>query len=301
MNLSSSSLLFDLASFRSQTISSLMNSGIGSAKGDAQNASSAFDLLLGGFPGQRIAPDFSGTSGAARVAEGALTGRNMSLFDPESAFRMMSVINRKDVTYKAEFAELSEMTEGVLRIQDAARALGGISGSTSNEAIKTQLQDFAGQYNFWIDQFSPDVRSGGLLAGTQSAQVALHELDCSVGNIFNGAKDGVGGLSDLGLNVDPKTQKIVVDTARLDSLLSSNKLGAVCAVSEFSQNFTEAANCLTADGKFLRRQLSNLDNAIDYIRDNVVALKQEFGTGDAFKPTGQVAKALAAYDRMALG
>jgi len=224
-------------------------------------------------------------------------GRNMALADPESAYKMMTVINKDNVYYKAQFSELSQMKSSIFQMQDAGQNLGSITLSTGNDSIKSRLQAFVGQYNNWIQRFNPDLQQGGLLSDTQAAQVSQYELEQNVNYRFFGAKDGVHGLSDLGITIDPNTRFASLDTAKLDSLLATNKQGAVDTVQEFSANFAKSASLLNSDGNFVPNQLDNLDRAIHYIADNKDSLQKEFGTGDAAKPTGQVAQALTAYNQ----
>jgi hypothetical protein len=226
---------------------------------------------------------------------GLHAGRNMALPDPESAYRMMTLINSKDVLYKAQYSELSQLGSAVASMQEAGAKLGGISTASGNDAIEASLQSFVGQYNDWIQRFNPDMQSGGLLAGTQAAQISRYELEQSVKNIFNGANDGVHGLGDLGIGVDPVSQTLTLDCAKLDAMLASGKQGVVDTLQEFGANFAKSAGLLNADSNFIPRQLDNLDRAIHYIDDNGASLRAEFGTGDTAKPTGQVAQALAAY------
>ena len=224
-------------------------------------------------------------------------GRNMALPDPESAYKMMSAINGKDVYYKAQFSELNQMKSSVSRMQDAGQNLGSIALSTGNDSIKSQLQEFVGQYNNWIQRFNPDIQQGGLLADTQAAQASQFELEQNVNYRFFGAKYGVHGLGDLGIAIDPNTRLASLDTAKLDTLLAANKPGVVDTVQEFSANFAKSASLLNSDGNFVLKQLDNLNRAIHYIADNKDSLQKEFGTGDAAKPAGQVAQALAAYNQ----
>ena len=136
-----------------------------------------------------------------------------------------------------------------------------------------------------------------MLAETQAAQVSRYELDQSIKSIFNGANDGVHGLNDLGLTVDPETKLASLDVARLNTLLTSNRPGAVHALQEFSANFSKSASLLNSDGNFIPNRLNNLSRVIDYFAEHKTSLQAEFGTGDAAKPSGVVARALAAYNQ----
>ena len=210
----------------------------------------------------------------------------------------MTTINREDVTYKAQFSELSEMKTAVASMQQAGQTLGSVNNSIDNESIKTQLQTFAAKYNEWVKRFDGTVKSDGLLAGTQAAEISLYELEQSVENIFNGAKDGFHGLRDLGFNIDPNTNLASLDTSKLDAVLASNKSGAVNTINEFSANFSKSAELLNSTNNFIPNRLANLDRVIDYISDNKSSLQAEFGLGDPAKPSAQVSKALATYNQI---
>jgi hypothetical protein len=180
-------------------------------------------------------------------------------------------------------------------MQQAGQSLSGIDASAGNDSIKSQLQAFAGQYNAWVQQFDADMKEGGLLANTQAAEVSRFELRQNIESVFNGAQYGVRGLYDLGLTLNPATKLASLDTTKLDSVLASNKQGAVAAMQDFSANFAKSAALLNSPGNFISNQLNNLSRAIAYISDNKSSLQAEFGMGDPAKPSEQVAKALVAY------
>lgn len=292
MNISPAALSLNIATFQAQALSSIMSSAT-DAHGD--DVWAIMSQLLGTDSAANDPLAWLNESGGVKGL--SPTGRNMALFDPESAYAMMSVINNRDVSYKAQFSELSQMQSYVAQMEDAGRSLGSIAPTTGNDEIKSRLQGFADQYNGWIQRFDADMRQGGLLADTQAAQVSVYELDQSIKNIFNGARDGLHGLRDLGFGIDPASKLASLDSAKLDAVLASNKQGAVDAIQEFSANFAKSASLLNADDNFIPRQLDNLSGAIHYVADNKDALREEFGTGDPAKPTGQVAQALAAYNQ----
>lgn len=294
----SSSLALRMAGAKSQSINILLGSALGGNK--ASSGTDFLTRLSGAQSGSQLgATDPLSLLGLSTTTQGlSPSGRNLSLFDPESAYRMMSVINAKDVTYKAQFSELSEMETLVSGMQQAGQALGGVSALMDNEAIESQLQAFAAKYNDWVTRFDGTVKNNGLLAGTQAAEISLYELEQSVKNIFNGAKDGFHGMRDLGLNIDPNTKLATLDTSQLFAALGTNKTGAINALHEFGANFARSAELLNSANNFIPNRLGNLDRVIDYITDHRSSLQAEFGLGDPAKPSAQVAKALAAYNQI---
>ena len=294
----SSSLALRMAGAKSQSINILLGSALGGNK--ASSGSDFLTRLSGAQSGSQLgATDPLSLLGLSTTTQGlSPSGRNLSLFDPESAYRMMSVINTKDVSYKAQFSELSEMGTLVSGMQQAGQALGGVSALMDNEAIESQLQAFAAKYNDWVTRFDGTVKNNGLLAGTQAAEISLYELEQSVKNIFNGAKDGFHGMRDLGLNIGPNTKLATLDTSQLFAALGTNKTGAINALHEFGANFAKSAELLNSANNFIPNRLGNLDRVIDYITDHRSSLQSEFGLGDPAKPSAQVAKALAAYNQI---
>lgn len=283
MNITPANVRMEIASFRSQALGSLMSLSSGQA-GDS-GASSDFAEILGLKTEE------------ADSTLGSTTGRNMSLRDPDAAYSMMTQINQFDVTFKAQFSELSQLGSSVEQMEAVGGKLSDIDPATDNAAIQAQLQNFISQYNTYVERFMPGIQPGGVLDNVQAAEVSLNELEQSIRNIFNGARDGVRGMADLGVGIDPVTHRAALDVARLDAMLAGNKAGAVNAIDEFSANFAKSADLLNSAGNFIPNSLNNRGRAIQYISNNLSSLQTEFGTGDSAKPTGQVAKALAAYEQ----
>lgn len=292
----SSALKLQMAGIQSQALNTLASSasGSGKASGGANFAdilgagktsgNSALDALLGSAAG------ISGTNGISA------TGRNMALFDPESAYRMMTNINARALAYKAESSEMSDMKAYVSTLQQEAIKLGGVDASSGSEEIRARVQAFADAYNGWMQRFGSELKDGGLLAGTQAARVAQWELEQSVANPFHGAKDGLRGMAGLGLSIDPVTKLATVDNTRLDAALANGKSVAIGALHEFTAHFAKTAELLNSAGNFINNRLDNLSRVIAYIDTNMTSLQAEFGLGDPAKPTGQLAKALVNYN-----
>ncbi len=281
------SLKMRMAELQANSVSSITSGVLGTSS----SGSSAFDFL------SSLNNAGNSSTPLATLPGLSATGRNLSLFDPESAFTMMSTINSLDVTYKAQFSQLSEMKEAVSEMKQAGQTLGDVVDSTSENAqITSQLQTFVSKYNEWVTEFQGTVKSDGLLAGTQAAEISLYELRQSIENRFNGAMDGFRGLADLGLTIDPTTRLATLDASKLDAALASNKAGAVNTIDEFSANFAKSAGLLNSVSNFIPNRLANLDRVIDYISENTASLQTEFGLGAPAKISDKVAKALAAYN-----
>ncbi len=297
MDINPATLTQNLALFQSQVLGSLF--GASASDSGTAGVGDIFSTLLAQQTG-RNKTDTSLTAllNPAKDANGlSPTGRNLALFNPEAAYNFATFINSRDVLYKAQFSELSQIKSGVSQLQIAGQGLGDISTNTQPAGVEALLQNFVGTYNPWRASFNADIQQGGLLDHVQAAEVSLHELEQSVSNRFFGAQDGVRGLSDLGISIDPSTHFATLDSQQLAATLSANPQGAVNAIHAFSSNFAKSAALLNSDNNFIPNQLNNLSRVIHYIDDHKVALTQEFGTGDPAAPTGKVAQALAAYNQ----
>lgn len=291
MDISAAAITQSLALFQSQALGALFGS-------DSSGASDVFSTLLARKTGGKQASDdlssLLNPSGGNGLSS---SGRNLALFDPESAYNMMSFINSRDVLYKAQFSELNQMKTGVTQMQIAGQGLGKITTDTPPAGVEALLRNFVERYNHWRESFNADVEQGGLLDNMQAAEVSLHELEQSVKYNFFGAKDGIHGLRDLGVGIDPATHLATLDSKQLHATLSANPQGVVNTIDEFSANFAKSASLLNSANNFIPNQLDNLSRVIRYIDDNKAALSQEFGSGDAAKPSGKIAQALAAYNQ----
>lgn len=285
------------------------------SQGDAAGVADGFPALLSarlnGSPdaatalfGQSTADGVGLSQAVARLAgDSALArlsplGRNLSLNDPEAGYRMMSTINRRDVTYRAQFAELSALQASVASLQQLGQTLAEVKAGGDGVDLKAKLQEFVGRYNEWIARFDETVKPGGLLAGTRAAEVSLYELEQSVENPFNGAMRGVHGLRDLGVTIDETSRRARFDTAAFDAALTRNRPAVLETIGEFGANFARSAQLLNESDNFIPRRLNKLDGVIDYLADHRPALQAEFGRGDPVRPTAKVAQALAAYERL---
>ncbi|MDX9996188.1 MAG: hypothetical protein RBS28_12770 [Rhodocyclaceae bacterium] len=272
MNISNVNIALQLATIRGGALSALIGTG------SEEQAANFAEIL--GAAGNSLSPD----------------GRNLGLRDPEAAYSMMTKINRWEVDFKAQYAELDAMSSALEHMEAAGGALVDIDAGDADTAIIERLQAFIDEYNAWEDRFDDTVAQGGVLDEIQAAEVAMRALELSIGDRFHGAAEGVRGLDDLGIRIDPVTKQASLDVDQLKATLASNRDGAMAAIDAFSAHFARSADLLNAEDNFMVHALDNRSRAIQYIADNQAAWQQEFGTGKAAEPAGATAQALAAYN-----
>lgn len=228
------------------------------------------------------------------------TGLDASQSFSKPGQNMVTVLNRVEVTFKAQFSELGAMRKSLVHEQEAAQKLGTLTIETPDADIKDALADFVASYNAGIERFTPSVAKGGILEGSWEAERARFATERDINYILNGAEVGLkGGLAALGISADPKTKLASVDQARFDTALASNKGNVVAALTSFAGTFIDTIATLNAAGHAQVRQMANLDRAVHWIDANKAAVQKEFGPGAAATPSAAFAKAAALYDDMA--
>ncbi len=213
---------------------------------------------------------------------------------------MVTVLNRVEVTFKAQFSELGEMRHSLVAEQAAAKKLAGITADSSSADIKAALAHFVETYNAGVNRFAPAVDKGGILEGSWEATRARFATRRDIDYILNGSEKGIkGDLARLGITTDPKSGLATIDAARLDGELARDKGHVAAALTAFADTFVTTVDFLNKAGHGQQRQMANLDRAVNWIGENKADVEKEFGPGKAATPNEAFAKAAALYDAMA--
>ena len=281
--------LVDFAQFKSQTLSSLFS---------ADPEDSASTDLFGGMPSQAstLFEKYLGAAGIPGAASAIPSAADVNSPFSAPGQNVMTILNRVDVSFKAQFSELSELKNRIAQQDDAAEALAGIDVRTPDAEILAKVKTFLDTYNAGVNRFAPSVAQGGVLEGSAEANRARFSLMRDINNPLIGAGAGVrDGLSSLGLSVDAATGLASLDEGAFTAALAGNKGATVQTVVDFAKSFDATADSLNAADSPQERQLANLDKAIDWIEENRADIQKEFGPGEAAKPTAAFSKAAAAY------
>jgi hypothetical protein len=214
---------------------------------------------------------------------------------------MVTVLNRVEVTFKAQHAELGEMRTSLIHEQDAAHALQGLGAQSTAAEIGAAVDQFVARHNAGVSRFAPELKAGGVLEGSWEAERALFATDRDIDYILNGSEVGVkpGGLAAIGISTDPKTGMASVDHAQLNAALAKDHGNVVSALRAFGSTFSTTVDTLNAADHAQVRQMANLDRAVHWIDANKADVQKEFGPGAAATPNDAFANAAARYDAMA--
>lgn len=305
-----SSLSASLAQFKGQSLSALFD-----RTGSAWRSNRVADFLpaspsapsplapMGGNPAfSSVLEQFKSSSLPAALP----TSTTPTALDAAGSFskpgqNMVTVLNRVEVTFKAQYAELGEMRKSLVHEQEAAQKLTGLGVQSTDIEIKATLDAFVASYNAGVKRFAPSVDKGGVLEGSWEAARARFATERDISYIMNGSEIGLkGGLAALGIRTDPATKLASIDHAQLDSALAKNKGNVLGAITSFATTFVATVGCLNAPGHAQLRQMANLDRAVHWIHENRSSVQKEFGPGTAATPNDAFAKAAALYDSLGL-
>jgi hypothetical protein len=312
------SLKMQIAQFKGQALSSLFTPTPSSPLPGAAESNSFFNTLSNTLPdyGKPFAPadallnneSFGSLldkySSALNIG-GLPTSTTPTGLDSSQAFstpgqNMVTVLNRVEVSFKAQYAELGHMRQTLIQEQDAARKLIDFNAQSDATELKAALNDFVASYNAGVNRFAPEVAQGGILEGSWEAERARFATERDISYLLTGSEVGVkGGLASLGITTDRKTGLASMDESMLDAALAKNKGTTITAINDFGKAFVLTVDNLNAVGHAQLRQMDNLDRAVHWIDANRAAVQKEFGPGAAATPNDAFAKAAARYDQIA--
>ena len=309
MSLDLSKLSSQLALFKGQSLSSLFDKPttawefdpLGRAAGDARFASGQDNALTNLPSFGNLMAQF----GASLRQDELPTSTTPTALDAAGGFsrpgqNMVTVLNRVEVTFKAQFSELGEMRHSLVAEQAAAKQLAALGPDSSGADIKAELAHFVDTYNAGVNRFAPAVDKGGVLEGSWEANRARFATQRDINYILNGSEAGIkGDLAQLGITTDPKTGLASIDNAKLDGALARDQGHVLASVNAFANTFVTTVDFLNAKDHSQQRQMANLDRAVHWIDDNRDDVQKEFGPGAAATPNEAFAKAAALYDEMA--
>lgn len=312
MSIDLSKLSSQLALFKGQALNSLFDKPttiwefdpLGRSAGDARFSGGLGNVLFerGTMPSfGNLIDQFS----ASLRSDTLPTSTTPSALDAAGGFsrpgqNMVTVLNRVEVTFKAQFSELGEMRHSLITEQAAAKKLFALTAHSSSAEVKAELAHFVETYNAGVNRFAPAVDKGGILEGSWEAARARFATQRDISYILNGSEAGIkGDLAKLGITTDPKTGLAAIDSAILDGALNRDHAHVVAAVAAFASTFVTTVDFLNAKGHSQQRQMANLNRAVNWIDENKDDVEKEFGPGAAATPNEAFAKAAALYDLMA--
>jgi flagellar capping protein FliD len=236
----------------------------------------------------------------------ALAANNPQLTEQQNPFgpsreNVSTAINRLEIILKAQHTELGSLKDILANEQESAQQLVRIDTQTSAADIKQALHEFIDRYNAGVNRFAPDVAHGGILEYSAEAARARFATQRDINNPLVGADGGLkGGMTALGITVDPKTGLAAIDETKLNAMLSKDGQADVNTIHDFANQFIATITNINAEHNPQDKQLNNLERAIQWIADNKGSVQKEFGLGKPATPNSTYAKAAAAYQSFSM-
>lgn len=149
---SSASLAMNIAQFKGQALASIFSAD------EAHNIDQTFSSILDKYSAQLSLPGLP----TSTVPTGLDSSRPFST----PGQNMVTVLNRVEVSFKAQYSELEQLTRRLKEEQGVARKLTTFDANSSNAEIKAALDAFVASYNDGVRRFAPEVAQGGILEGS---------------------------------------------------------------------------------------------------------------------------------------
>ena len=185
-----------IANLKFQSVDLLTNKGKSTSTGAVDKTGASFMDIMNAVGGSSAATG-SGTSSLFDVLLGSSAGTagTNSVFNQlfgDGSNLLSAAFDYRQTGYSKELSRLEEMSSKVADLSSTAKSLQSLTASTDTADIKSALQKFVQQYNAWDAEFDGDVAKGGMLEGSQAANMARFSMQRDVTDIFNG--HGNGGL-----------------------------------------------------------------------------------------------------------
>lgn len=289
------SLALNIAQFKGQALTSLFTPT------DGLNNDQTFNSILEKYSSALSLPGLVDSPMLAGLPTSTTpTGLDSSQPFSTPGQNMVTVLNRVQVSFKAQYSELDQLKTTLIGEQVAAGRLAAMDATTSDADIKSRLAEFVTTYNAGVKRFAPELATGGILEGSWEATRAHFAAEREISYLLTGSEVGVkGGLASMGITTDRKTGLASIDESMLDASLAKDKGKAVFAIQDFGKAFVAMVDSLTAADHAQLRQMENLNRAVQWIDVNRAAVQKEFGPGAAATPNEAFARAAARYDQIA--
>lgn len=229
----------------------------------------------------------SGASG------GYITPVGTSATDSE----LNAVFNLDGLTFYRDSNTVSDALDGVtLKLLDTFSQDQTITISTDTEAVKADVQEFLDKYNDMVKYLrdntrtNPDTHERGVLSSDIAYRGVLSDLrSITASNVDSTASDDYTLLYDIGIEANEDGTLYFKDATKFTAALEANPTyvadlfrsenGIAQKIEDYIQNFVEPGGTIDGSNNQLDRQISYLDDRIDYM-NKVLDKKREEYTND---------------------
>ncbi len=178
---------------------------------------------------------------------------------------------------------VSEAIEGVsLELNDVSSSdTVSVSVGLDSAAVSNALGGFVEAYNDLVDliqsltNYNPETREASVLSGDSSVRTIASQLRNGLITQIEGASDVYRYLVDVGVTTD-SNGKLNLDDSKFDTALTEDFAGIVGLVNGFAEKMEQTVSGYLNSGGFLDARSQGIQQRIDDIDDQRVALDRRF-------------------------
>jgi len=226
----------------------------------------------------------SGTSG------GYITPVGTSATDSE----LNAVFNLDGLNFYRDSNTVSDALDGVtLKLLDTFSQDQTVTISTDTEAVKADAQEFLDKYNETIKFLRDNTRTDpvsherGVLSSDIVYRGVLSDLrGITASNVDSTSSDEYTLLYDIGIEANEDGTLYFKDSAKFMTALEANpsyvadlfrsENGIAQRIEDYIQNFVEPDGTIAGSNKQLDRQISYLDDRIEYMNEVLEKKREEY-------------------------
>lgn len=227
-------------------------------------------------------PSSNGTSEAEKIGK---------LYPPLAGVHQR--IAAQSQTASASLSALGQFKSGLFNLGTAAKNLAALPAASTPQAIQTSLEQVVSAYNATL-------KSGAAMSGAGSdAGAGISGAQRELRAAVDGAATSAGALAKLGVVRKPDGT-LSLDTAALSKALTSDRDGAVAALTGMAKSMSGIASKTLADDSRLSTSLARLDSRAQALKAQQAAVLSTATELAELSSSGTSwsAMALAAYRRV---
>lgn len=172
------------------------------------------------------------------------------------------------ITISSSSNSVSGALQGVTLSLNKVGSSQTLDVARDNTTVQASVQKFVDAYN----DIRKVMKTLGAADGTLSGETVLNGIERKIQSVFNTSASGLAytSLSEVGINTDPKTGDLTLDSTKLNTAMTANYSGVADLFSNSTQGFavryeSMASSMIASDGIISTRtdginsQISSLD------------------------------------------
>lgn len=208
--------------------------------------------------------------------------------------QLNAVFNIDGLTFYRDANNVSDALDGVtLKLLDSFSQSQTVTIAADTETIKSDVQEFIDKYNETVrflrenTRTNPDTHESGMLSTDIVYRGVLSDLrSIAASNVDSTTSDEYTLLYDIGIEANEDGTLYFTDSAKFTAALEANPdyvadifrsdNGVARQIEDYIQNFVEPDGTIDGSRKQLDRQITYLDERINYMNSALEKKRQEY-------------------------